>query len=111
VPDLRHLVGTALHDQARAVGARAGKIAAERVRFAPGDDDEISVVCGQRAAAGDPYLALSLRHQVVDNDVLGVRHVLDTYLDSRGLPDAPRRGEFGVEKHGPREPHESQHVG
>ena len=93
------------------VEALAREIAAQRMRLAARDDDEIAGARGHGRLAGQGDLAAPFRNQVVDHDVLRLGHVLAAHLHAGGLADAPGLGEPGVEEHRAGEPHDSQHVG
>jgi hypothetical protein len=79
--------------------------------FTGRNDDEFTGLRGARFLARKRHLAPAVRDQVVDHDMLGSRHVLDTHFDSRGLSDAPWLGKLRVHEHGAGELHDSKHVG
>ena len=98
-------------DQARAIGPWTREVTAERVGFAARNYYQIALSRGHRFAAREAHLAVSFGHEMIDDDVLSLRHVLDAYFHARWLSYAPRGGELGVEKHGARKTHQPQHVG
>jgi hypothetical protein len=68
----------------------------EGMRFPARNDDEVIGLRRLWRCAGECNFATTLRHQMVDHDVLRLRHVFHAHFDASGFANTPRRGEFGV---------------
>jgi len=75
VSDARHRVGAVLRYQWAEVCARCGEVAADDMRFSAGNDDEVVRSRLLRRFTGEHHFAASRGDQMVDRDVLGLRHV------------------------------------